>query len=166
MGSRRETGLRCAAIVIAAPTSCDDGLRRQALIIPNSDLVENARVISHARNLGRTLLDFQRYDSGHRTHAGLDGRPPEPSPDVGNARTAVRIAGSGTVVGWITPRWRRDVTVANLLMVFAAELEIRHSEVGNVIRECHPHSGPARPDQTGIRVGASPAAQTYIPPNG
>ena len=25
------------------------------------------------------LLDFQRYYNGHRTHAGLDGRPPEPS---------------------------------------------------------------------------------------
>jgi hypothetical protein len=32
-------------------------------------------------DLEMKLLDFQRYDSGHRTHAGLDGRTPEPSTD-------------------------------------------------------------------------------------
>jgi len=31
------------------------------------------------------LLDFQRYYDGHRTHAGLAGRTPEPSTDSGRA---------------------------------------------------------------------------------
>ena len=30
-------------------------------------------------DLETKLLDFQHYHNGHRTHAGLDGRPPEPS---------------------------------------------------------------------------------------
>jgi transposase InsO family protein len=42
-----------------------------------------------ARDLEMKLLDFQRYYNGHRTHAGLDGRTPEPSPDVGSARASV-----------------------------------------------------------------------------
>ena len=33
------------------------------------------------------LLDFQRYYNGHRTHAGLTGRTPDPSP--GCARASV-----------------------------------------------------------------------------
>jgi len=40
-------------------------------------------------DLEMKLLDFQRYYNGHRTHAGLDGRPPEPSPDAGCARASV-----------------------------------------------------------------------------
>jgi putative transposase len=32
-----------------------------------------------AADLEMKLLDFQRYYNGHRTHAGLDGRTPEPS---------------------------------------------------------------------------------------
>ncbi len=35
-----------------------------------------------AADLERKLLDFQRYYNGHRTHAGLDGRTPEPSSDL------------------------------------------------------------------------------------
>ena len=34
-------------------------------------------------DLEMKLLDFQRYYNGHRTHAGLDGRTPEPSTDPG-----------------------------------------------------------------------------------
>jgi hypothetical protein len=49
-----------------------------------------------AADLEMKLLDFQRYDNGHRTHAGLEGRTPEPSPDVGCARASVK--------GY---RWRR-----------------------------------------------------------
>jgi CheY-like chemotaxis protein len=30
-------------------------------------------------DLETKLVDFQHYYNGHRTHAGLDGRPPEPS---------------------------------------------------------------------------------------
>jgi|SRR6516162_8626070 hypothetical protein len=30
-------------------------------------------------DLETKLVDFQHYYDGHRTHAGLDGRPPEPS---------------------------------------------------------------------------------------
>ena len=30
-------------------------------------------------DLETKLLDFQHYYNGHRTHVGLDGRPPEPS---------------------------------------------------------------------------------------
>ena len=43
-----------------------------------------------AADLERKLLDFQRYYNGHRTHAGLDGRTPEPGPDAGCARASVR----------------------------------------------------------------------------
>jgi putative transposase len=34
-----------------------------------------------AADLELKLLDFQRYYNGHRAHAGLNGRTPEPSPD-------------------------------------------------------------------------------------
>ena len=34
-------------------------------------------------DLEMKLLDFQRYYNGHRTHAGLDGRTPDPSTDQG-----------------------------------------------------------------------------------
>lgn len=42
-----------------------------------------------AADLEMKLLDFQRYYNGHRTHTGLDGRTPEPSPDLGCARASV-----------------------------------------------------------------------------
>jgi putative transposase len=42
-----------------------------------------------AADLEMKLLDFQRYYNGHRTHAGLSGRTPEPSPDAGCARASV-----------------------------------------------------------------------------
>ena len=32
------------------------------------------------------LLDFQRYYNGHRTHAGLNGRTPEPRPETSRTR--------------------------------------------------------------------------------
>ena len=40
-----------------------------------------------ATDLERKLLDFQNFYNGYRTHAGLDGHPPEPStdPDCGRA---------------------------------------------------------------------------------
>jgi Integrase core domain len=63
-----------------------------------------------AADLEMTLRDFQRYDNGHRTHAGLEGRTPEPSEDAGaHGRVSVRIAGSRIVGGSIRRRWRRDV---------------------------------------------------------
>ena len=34
-------------------------------------------------DLETKLFDFQRYYNGHRAHAGLDGRTPDPSPDPG-----------------------------------------------------------------------------------
>jgi len=42
-----------------------------------------------AADLEMKLLDFQRYYNGHRTHAGLNGRTPEPSTDTGCARASV-----------------------------------------------------------------------------
>jgi transposase InsO family protein len=36
-------------------------------------------------DLEMKLLDFQRYYNGHRTHAGLGGRTPDPSADPGRA---------------------------------------------------------------------------------
>ena len=42
-----------------------------------------------AADLEMKLLDFQRYYNGHRTHAGLGGRTPEPSSDAGCARASV-----------------------------------------------------------------------------
>jgi len=41
-----------------------------------------------AADLETKLLDFQRFYKGHRAHAGLDGRTPEPSPS-GGGRTSV-----------------------------------------------------------------------------
>jgi putative transposase len=40
-------------------------------------------------DLEMKLLDFQRYYNGHRTHAGLDGRTPDPSTEPGSARARV-----------------------------------------------------------------------------
>ena len=45
-------------------------------------------------DLQTKLLDFQHYYNGHRTHAGLDGRPPEPSLD------AARLPASFTSYRW------------------------------------------------------------------
>ena len=42
-----------------------------------------------AADLEGKLLDFQNYYNGHRTHAGLDGRPPEPSTNPGCSRASV-----------------------------------------------------------------------------
>ena len=39
-----------------------------------------------AADLETKLLDFQRYYNGHRTHAGLGGRTPNPSTDLGCGR--------------------------------------------------------------------------------
>jgi hypothetical protein len=39
-----------------------------------------------AADLERKLLNFKRYYNGHRTHAGLNGRTPEPSTDPGCGR--------------------------------------------------------------------------------
>ncbi len=63
-----------------------------------------------AADLEMKLLDFQRYYNGHRTHAGLEGRVPEPSTDPGCAHTrlSVRIDGSRTVGGCIRRQWPRD----------------------------------------------------------
>jgi hypothetical protein len=36
------------------------------------------------------LLEFQRYHNGHRAHAGLEGRTPEPSTEAGSAVASVR----------------------------------------------------------------------------
>ena len=46
----------------------------------------------------------------HRAHAALEGRPPESIPVEGGVRAvSARIAGSRTVAGAITRRWRREV---------------------------------------------------------
>ena len=42
-----------------------------------------------AADLEMKLLDFQLYYNGHRTHAGLNGRTPEPSTDTSCARASV-----------------------------------------------------------------------------
>jgi putative transposase len=42
-----------------------------------------------AADLEMKLLDFQHYYNGHRTHAGLNGRTPEPSTDTGCAHASV-----------------------------------------------------------------------------
>src|ERR1700687_171848 len=36
------------------------------------------------------LVEFQRYYNGHRAHAGLDGRTPDPRPAAGGARESLR----------------------------------------------------------------------------
>jgi putative transposase len=47
-------------------------------------------------DLEATLLDFQHYYNGHRTHVGLEGRLPEPTVD-----------GSVSPIGLDSYRWRR-----------------------------------------------------------
>ena len=42
-----------------------------------------------AADLEMKLLDFQRYYNGHRAHAGLDGRTPDPITDRGWARAGI-----------------------------------------------------------------------------
>jgi transposase InsO family protein len=42
-----------------------------------------------AADLEMKLLDFQRYYNGHRAHAGLEGRTPDPSLAAGGARASV-----------------------------------------------------------------------------
>jgi hypothetical protein len=42
-----------------------------------------------ATDLELKLLEFQRYYHGHRAHAGLKGRMPDPSPAAGGARASV-----------------------------------------------------------------------------
>ena len=42
-----------------------------------------------AADLEMKLLEFQRFYNGHRTHAGLNGRTPEPSRTAGRARASV-----------------------------------------------------------------------------
>src|SRR5713226_1134267 len=42
-----------------------------------------------AADLERKLFEFQGYYNGHRTHAGLDGRTPEPKPDADSTRASV-----------------------------------------------------------------------------
>src|SRR5207244_10751484 len=44
-----------------------------------------------AADLEMKLLDFQRYYNGHRTHAGLDGRTPEPSVIAGRGCASVSV---------------------------------------------------------------------------
>ncbi len=43
-----------------------------------------------AADLELKLLEFRHYYNGHRAHAGLKGRTPEPSPAVGGAWASVR----------------------------------------------------------------------------
>jgi len=43
-----------------------------------------------ASDLEMKLLEFQRYYNGHRAHAGLEGRTPEPNREAGSARASVR----------------------------------------------------------------------------
>ena len=43
-----------------------------------------------ATDLEMKLLEFQRYYNGHRAHAGLEGRTPEPNTEAGSARASVR----------------------------------------------------------------------------
>ena len=41
-------------------------------------------------DLETKLLDSQHYYNGHRTHAGLEGRTPEPSLDAGRSPASFR----------------------------------------------------------------------------
>jgi putative transposase len=43
-----------------------------------------------AADLEMKLLDFQSYYNGHRAHAGLEGRTPEPGPASSGARASIR----------------------------------------------------------------------------
>jgi hypothetical protein len=42
-----------------------------------------------AADLEVKLLEFQRYFNGYRAHAGLNGRPPAPTPEEGGARPSL-----------------------------------------------------------------------------
>ena len=47
-------------------------------------------------DLEAKLIDFQHYYNGHRTHAGLEGRLPEPS-----------IGGPGALLNFASYRWQK-----------------------------------------------------------
>jgi putative transposase len=46
-----------------------------------------------AADLERKLADFQVYYNGYRAHAGLNGRPPTPTPDKGGSFASLRSYG-------------------------------------------------------------------------
>ena len=53
-----------------------------------------------AADLEMKLLDFQRYYNGHRTHAGLDGRTPEPSTDRGRRPRECQCVSLAAALSW------------------------------------------------------------------
>ena len=53
-----------------------------------------------AADLEMKLLDSQRYYNGHRTHAGLDGRTPEPSVVAGCTGASVSSYRWAAALSW------------------------------------------------------------------
>ena len=53
-----------------------------------------------AADLELKLLDFQRYYNGHRAHAGLDGRTPEPSTDAGRRPREYQFVSLAAALSW------------------------------------------------------------------
>jgi putative transposase len=87
-----------------------------------------------AADLELTLFEFQRYYNGHRAHAGVEGRPPVSiRTRVTAARVSVRIAGSRTVVGSITRRWRREACARDMRAAFCEVGSCRLIKIGRVL---------------------------------
>ena len=62
-----------------------------------------------AADLEMKLLDFQRYYNGHRTHAGLDGRTPDPSTD--RLRCECQFVSMAAALSWAVSDADRGVTL-------------------------------------------------------
>ena len=62
-------------------------------------------------DLEMKLLDFQRYYNGHRAHAGLDGRTPDPSPDPGRRPRDCPLVSMAAALSWAVSDTDGGVTV-------------------------------------------------------
>ena len=71
-------------------------------------------------DLETKLLDFQHYYNGHRTHAGLEGRLPEPD-----------VNGSVSPIGLDSYKWRRHCRGLYQTPIAAMILSIRNGQLGN-----------------------------------
>ena len=65
------------------------------------------------------LLDFQRYYNGHRAHAGVDGRTPEPSPDLSCKTRVCEFVSVAAALSRAVSDTDRSVTIRRRLMAKA-----------------------------------------------
>ena len=66
-----------------------------------------------AADLEMKLLDFQRYYNGHRTHAGLDGRTPDPSTGRGQCTRECQFVSLAAALSWAVSDTDGGVTLCD-----------------------------------------------------